>query len=85
MQGWRAERIARTETMWATRTASIQQYEANGVQEMNLLIAADACDDCQEVADGNPYSIDEVQSIGDSLHPNCRCDWEMDKESIGLN
>jgi SPP1 gp7 family putative phage head morphogenesis protein len=77
MPGWRAERIARTEAMWATNEGLLNQYKEVGITQVNIVCAGDACDDCVDLADGGPYTIEEAESLIPA-HPNCRCDWTGD-------
>lgn len=57
----------------AMSQASIQLYQAEGVSQVYFLTAGDAavCVMCQEAADGNPYTTQDVPTPG--LHPDCRC------------
>lgn len=43
--------------------------------EVNWATAGDdlVCEDCQDMADGGPYALDEVEDLI-PLHANCRCD-----------
>lgn len=70
--GWRAERIARTEAMWAINEGMRQQYQAVGIGKVNVDIAPSACDKCVSVAQGNPYTLDEASGLLPA-HSNCRC------------
>ena len=75
---WRAERIARTESMWATNEGMRQQYQAVGIKMVNVDAAFSACPTCQSIAGGNPYTLAEAEGLL-PIHPNCRCvltgDW----------
>lgn len=82
--GWRALRIARTETQYAVSEGMRQQYEDVGISMVNVSPAADCCDDCAAVADGNPYTTDEVEGLL-PIHPNCRCVLVGDYSEFGLN
>ena len=75
--GWRAQRIARTESMWAVNEGMRQQYEAIGVKRVEIFPASSACDTCLELARGNPYTTERAKDLLPA-HPNCRCDWTGD-------
>ena len=72
MPGWRATRIARSESMWAVNEGIRQQYAAAGVTYMDVEPALTACDLCMDLARGNPYSIGDAEGILPA-HPSCRC------------
>jgi len=81
--GFRAERVARTESMWAVREGAIQEFQAQGITYVNLVIGDTACDECINLAQDNPYTVQEADNIGDGgLHPNCQCLWEPDQEEF---
>lgn len=81
--GWRADRIARTEAMLAVREGALQEYAAQGISYVNLVIMETACEECIDLANGNPYTIQEANDIGDGgLHPNCMCLWQPDDEEF---
>jgi SPP1 gp7 family putative phage head morphogenesis protein len=67
----RAEMIAHTETARAQTAATLDTYQANGVDRWDWILSDNACPECEEQADGNPHDVDEPQSI--PLHPRCRC------------
>lgn len=77
-KGYRAVRIARTETITASNQGNLQGYKQSGVvekKEWYCAIDERTCDEClalhQEVV-----GLDEDFSGGvsaPSLHPNCRC------------
>jgi hypothetical protein len=77
MPGWRAERIARTESMWAVNQGLLDQFKQVGINQVNIVCAADACDDCVDLTGGNPYTLAEAEDLI-PYHPNCRCDWVGD-------
>lgn len=68
----RAERIVRTETMYAVNQATLTRYDAAGVKSVEWLAAEDerTCAICG-AHDGESYSIGKVPQI--PAHPNCRC------------
>jgi len=69
---WRAERIARTESVWAISEGMRQQYQQAGIRQVNVSPASSACLLCQDVASGNPYQVGEAGDLV-PIHPNCRC------------
>lgn len=69
---WRAERIARTEAQFATSEGMRQQYQAAGINQVNVSPAMTACDECLDVANGNPYDVGEAEGLL-PVHPNCMC------------
>lgn len=68
---YRAERIARTELMFAYNAAALESYGALGVEKVE---ASDGDDDeeCAE-RNGQTYSLAEAEGIED--HPNGTLDW----------
>lgn len=69
--GSRAEVIANTEYNRAMTTASVQTYEAAGIEEVEWLAESDACPECEENADASPYPLDGGAEPPE--HPSCRC------------
>jgi hypothetical protein len=80
MPGYRAERIARTEAMWSINEGMRQQYQDSGIERVNVSVASDACDECVDLASGNPYSLADAEGLLPG-HQNCRCvlvgDWSQ--------
>jgi SPP1 gp7 family putative phage head morphogenesis protein len=72
----RARMIARTEVVRAHHVAQMEEYkqaQAEGVEvEAEWITAADPCEECEELQDGGPYSIEEAEALIPA-HPNCRC------------
>lgn len=68
----RATMIAHTETARAVTAAAFDVYQANGIGEWELLLSDDACDECVEVANGNPYPTSDASDLP-PIHPYCRC------------
>ena len=66
----RAFMVADTETARAMTSASIDTYQENGVEQVDLL-TFEPCDECEEIEDGNPYPIDDAPDV--PIHPSCRC------------
>lgn len=75
-QMWRAELIARTETMRSFNDAGLDYYKATGVVDrVELIIANDACEECQGIYSSQSiYPLDESGGVL-PIHPNCRCTW----------
>jgi len=76
-KGYKAIRIARTETISSTNQGALQAYKQSGVVEKKeWLISADACDICIDIAAGGAVGINELFRGGFDVppaHPNCRC------------
>jgi len=76
-KGYKAIRIARTETISSTNQGALQAYKQSGVVEKKeWLISADACDICIDIAAGGAVGINELFKGGFDVppaHPNCRC------------
>ena len=75
----RARRLARTEVIAAHAEATINAYEeagAHGVDvEVETLLGPELhedapCEECQAVADGGPYTLEEARGLI-PVHPNC--------------
>lgn len=79
MTAERAERLARTEIIYAHAEGQLDSFERLGVGEVTLqaewLTAGDqrVCNRCQSRA-GSRLSIAEARGLI-PLHPNCRCIW----------
>jgi len=76
-KGYKAIRIARTETISSSNQGALQAYKQSGVVEKKeWLISADACDICIDIAAGGAVGINELFRGGFDVppaHPNCRC------------
>jgi SPP1 gp7 family putative phage head morphogenesis protein len=70
--GFRAERIAQTESARAVTAATLDTYQVNGIGEWTLVLSDGACDLCEEVADGGPYPATDSEDAP-PVHPMCRC------------
>lgn len=73
-RGWdeyRAERIARTETMFAYNTSTLATYDDYGVQQVEA-IDGDDDEECAQ-RNGQVYDLATAMSIED--HPNGTLDW----------
>lgn len=55
----------------ATTDGAASLYRSEGVEEVDVLVSPDACDECAPLEGGNPYTLDHEPDI--PLHPRCRC------------
>lgn len=79
----RATTLARTETINAHSSATIERYRQQGVEAVGLepeaaiQTAGDqrVCEQCADAAQRGPWSLDELEGseFQPPLHPNCRC------------
>ena len=70
----RAEMIAATETNRAVTTATMAEYEVDGVPMFDILLSDRLCDECEANANGGPYRLDQEPPNGlPPTHPNCLC------------
>lgn len=70
----RADMIARTEIATAQIRSNLEIWRQTGmVRSVRIVLSAlhDVYDDCDDAAEGSPYSINEVPLL--PLHPYCRC------------
>lgn len=74
-KGYRAETIARTETISAFTEGNRQLYQESGVKQLQFYTATDerVCEECYS-KHGNKYGIDEAGGMI-PVHPQCRCTW----------
>ena len=74
---YKAERLARTETIDAYNQGSLEGYiQSDVVVGKEWLTGGDACDDCQGNEDEGMIGLDEDFQSGDdapTAHPNCEC------------
>ena len=76
----RSRTLARTETINAHATATLNRYEEVGVTGVNVraefLTAGDdrVCPDCAALETGEAIPIDEARGVI-PVHPACRCVW----------
>ncbi len=68
---YRAERIARTELMFAYNAAALDSYGEMGVTEVEA-IDGDEDDECAD-RNGRTFTLEEAEAIED--HPNGTLDW----------
>lgn len=67
----RAEALVRTEMAHLQTEAAKQRYQDYGVQEVEVLVEADACDDCKALK-GKRYNLAKATSLV-PRHVNCCC------------
>jgi len=91
----RAMMIARTETIMASNTGSLNAYKASGVVDGKFWTTAEddkVSEECEANADEGVIPLDAVFSSGDEappVHPNCRCsiapfiDWNAAQADSG--
>lgn len=65
-----ASRLIRTETAYAFNQASIDRYKNSNVNKVEVMVEADACEQCLEL-DGQEFEINCAPIL--PIHPNCRC------------
>lgn len=72
----RCDMIARTEYGRSINTGLLQAYSNSGVQEVNINTTGlpNVCDDCIDLEENNPYSLEEAMSLL-PLHPQCACSY----------
>jgi SPP1 gp7 family putative phage head morphogenesis protein len=68
----RANLIGRTEVMHSHNRARATEWQRAGIQRIDILLAPDACPECQALKAGAPYPADEAPGLL-PLHPNCQC------------
>jgi len=68
----RARMIARTEHARAVNTGTLQAYANYGVEKAEIITVGDSdvCDDCLDLEDKNPYTLEEAMNLLPA-HPNC--------------
>ena len=70
----RADMISRTESAHAVDEGTLEGYEQEGVEEADILLGPNACDDCVALAGKNPYKMAEAHGVLPA-HPQCECCW----------
>lgn len=65
----------RTEYARAVNTGLLQTYCNYGVSEVDWVTSGlgNVCNECLEIEEGSPYTVDEVIGLGIPHHPNCQC------------
>jgi len=69
---YRAERVARTETIAASNEGALHRYETEGVGKSEFYPSPDACSECASLAGEYPTKESHNKI---PVHPNCRCVW----------
>ena len=67
----RADALIRTEMAHLQTEAAKQRYQDYGVQLVEVLVEADACEDCKAMK-GKKYPLAQATSLVPK-HPNCKC------------
>ena len=67
----RADALIRTEMAHLQTEAAKQRYQDYGVQLVEVLVEADACEDCKAMK-GKKYPLTQATSLVPK-HPNCKC------------
>jgi SPP1 gp7 family putative phage head morphogenesis protein len=68
----RANVIGRTEILHSHNRGRATEWQRAGVKKVTILLAGDACAECQALKAGAPYSVEEAPGLL-PRHPNCRC------------
>ena len=72
--GWRAERIARTESTRMHSEGARLGWKDNGIEQMRFILSAEPCEQCVAVAEKyqgpQPIGTDGMMP---PVHPQCRC------------
>jgi SPP1 gp7 family putative phage head morphogenesis protein len=69
---FRADMIAHTETARAVTSATFDVYQANDIEEWDLLDSSDTNDECADIAAAGPYPAGDMTNAP-PIHPMCRC------------
>ena len=69
--GWEFQRLARTEAAFASEAGVRDQLQDLGVQQVEVLVSADACELCDGY-DGQTFDITDDDNLP-PYHPNCLC------------
>ena len=79
----RCTMITKTEYGRTVNTGLLQGYVNNGVYSVNIVTAGDdrVCDDCIEIENNNPYSVDEAMNLI-PVHSLCRCSIRADNHTM---
>ena len=70
---YRAQMIARTETVRSLAEGTLEQYSQAEVTRVEFLASFGACEECLGLH-GNVYSVEEASGII-PVHSHCRCTW----------
>ena len=66
------EQVARSETIRAMAAGRSSAFKDMGIQMVNIILAADACSKCVDLAAGGPYAVEEAASLLPK-HSGCQC------------
>ena len=67
---WKAEMIARTETIAAYNEGNLHKLETSGIDKSEFYASPDACTECLDLV--GEYPTKEAHGLI-PVHPNCRC------------
>jgi 8-oxo-dGTP pyrophosphatase MutT (NUDIX family) len=69
-----AKKPSKAKTQKKAESTQRRLEKAFGGGEVDVLTAGDndVCDECQDISDSGPYSLDEAEALIPA-HPNCRC------------
>ncbi len=70
---WKAEMVARTETIAVNNEAVLHRFELENIQKSEWYASPSACEEC-EVENGKVYLTKESHDLIPK-HPNCKCMW----------
>ncbi len=70
---WKAEMVARTETIAVNNEAVLHRFELENIQKSEWYASPSACDEC-EAENGRIYLTKESHDRIPK-HPNCKCMW----------
>ena len=79
----RAFVIARTETANVWNAAARLSIADAGYTKLQRVESSLACDECKDL-DGQIYTMEEAEAIGDTIHPNCGGTWVAYGEATGV-
>jgi len=74
---WKEDQIGTTETYWSRHHAIMEFYRLNNIEVRAWFGHSLICEQCQEIAAGNPYTLEQAEAIG-LHHVNCRDRWDME-------
>ena len=70
---WKAQMIARTETIAAYNEGTLHRFELEGVKMVEWMAAPDSCSECAAF-DAQVFDVKDSHGMI-PLHNNCRCTW----------
>lgn len=79
----RAFTIADTETARAVSNASMDGYEAAGVEQVEWLTSPGACEICVDYGASGPFVLNDAP--GQPAHPRCRCSYSPIDPGTGVS